>query len=89
MMAAVIKLIYLLASALFIFGLKRLSSPATARSGNVLASFGMLLAIVATLVFQDILDWRLVLIGIAIGSLIGATFAQMVKMTAMPQMWRS
>ncbi len=86
MMAAVIKLIYLLAAALFIFGLKRLSSPATARSGNLLASFGMLLAIVVTLAFQDILDWRLILIGIAIGSLIGATFARMVKMTAMPQM---
>ncbi len=86
MMDALVKLFYLLAAVLFIFGLKRLSSPATARSGNWLASLGMLIAIVVTLLFQDILTWRMIIIGMIIGSLIGATFARMIKMTAMPQM---
>ena len=85
-MTAAIKLLYLLAAVLFILGLKRLSSPATARSGNVLAAFGMLIAIVATLAFGGILSWQLVVIGLIVGSLVGATFARMVKMTAMPQM---
>jgi NAD(P) transhydrogenase subunit beta len=86
MTAALAKLCYLLAASLFIFGLKRLSSPATARSGNWLASVGMLIAIVVTLLFQGILTWQVILIGMIVGSLIGATFARTVKMTAMPQM---
>ena len=83
---ALIKLFYLLAAVLFIFGLKRLSSPATARSGNWLASLGMLIAIVVTLVFQEILGWREIIIGMAVGSLVGGIFARTVKMTGMPQM---
>jgi len=83
---ALIKLFYLLAAVLFIFGLKRLSSPATARSGNWLASLGMLIAIVVTLVFQEILGWREIFIGMAVGSLVGGIFARTVKMTGMPQM---
>ena len=54
MMDAFAKLAYLLAAVLFIFGLKRLSSPATARSGNWIASLGMLIAIVATLGFEGV-----------------------------------
>jgi NAD(P) transhydrogenase subunit beta len=83
---ALIKLFYLLAAVLFIFGLKRLSSPATARSGNWLASLGMLIAIVVTLVFTEILGWREILIGMVVGSLIGGIVARTVKMTGMPQM---
>jgi NAD(P) transhydrogenase subunit beta len=83
---ALIKLFYLLAAVMFIFGLKRLSSPATARSGNWLASLGMLIAIVVTLLFQDILGWREVIIGMLVGSLVGGIFARTVKMTGMPQM---
>jgi NAD(P) transhydrogenase subunit beta len=85
-MAGLAKLAYLLAAVLFILGLKRLSSPATARSGNWLASFGMLIAIVTTLAFGGILTWPMIIIGIVVGSAIGATFARMVEMTAMPQM---
>ena len=85
-MAALIQLFYLAAAILFILGLKRLSSPATARSGNFIASIGMLLAIVATLVFADILSWPMIIIGMVIGSLVGGIFARTVKMTAMPQM---
>ncbi len=86
MSGALIKLFYLLAAVMFIFGLKRLSSPATARTGNWLASLGMLIAIVVTLLFQEILEWREILIGMIIGSLVGGIFARTVKMTAMPQM---
>jgi NAD(P) transhydrogenase subunit beta len=83
---ALIKLFYLLAAVLFIFGLKRLSSPATARSGNWLASLGMLIAIVVTLVFTEILGWREIVIGMVVGSLVGGIIARTVKMTGMPQM---
>ncbi|GBD32759.1 MAG: NAD(P) transhydrogenase subunit beta [Gemmatimonadales bacterium] len=85
-MAALIKLAYLAAAVLFILGLKRLSSPATARSGNFIASIGMLIAIVATLAFTGILTWQMIIIGMVVGSAIGAVFARTVKMTAMPQM---
>jgi NAD(P) transhydrogenase subunit beta len=83
---ALIKLFYLLAAVMFIFGLKRLSSPATARSGNWLASLGMLIAIVVTLVFTEILGWREIVIGMVVGSLVGGIIARTVKMTGMPQM---
>ncbi|NJK28002.1 MAG: NAD(P)(+) transhydrogenase (Re/Si-specific) subunit beta [Coleofasciculaceae cyanobacterium SM2_3_26] len=81
-----IQLTYLVAASLFILGLKKLGSPATARSGNTIASVGMLLAIAATLVDRQVVNYETLLIGIAIGSLIGAVTAQRVEMTAMPQM---
>ena len=77
---------YLLAAILFILGIKGLSSPKTARNGNVLASIGMLIAIVATLLDRQILDYRWILAGIAVGGLIGTIAARTVTMTAMPQM---
>lgn len=86
MIGNAIALTYLVAAVLFILGLKRLSSPATARSGNLLASVGMLLAIVATLLYTEILTFRWILVGIAIGGGAGGTLARTVKMTAMPQM---
>ncbi len=86
MMIALIKLIYLGAAVCFILGLKRLSHPATARSGNMLAALGMLVAIVATLFDQEILTFPVIIAGIVVGSAVGATFARTVKMTAMPQM---
>ena len=77
---------YVLASVLFILGIKKLSHPKTARDGNFIAASGMLIAIVATLVFYSNIDFQLILIGMAIGAIIGATFAIKVKMTQMPQM---
>ena len=79
-------LTYLAAAACFIVGLKRLSSPKTAPSGNTLAAFGMLIAIVTTLVHQDVVRFEGIVIGIVVGSAIGALTAQRVAMTAMPQM---
>jgi H+-translocating NAD(P) transhydrogenase subunit beta len=81
-----IALSYLIASSLFIVGLKRLSSPATARAGNALAAVGMLLAIVATLLAREIVTFEWILLGLAIGTVVGVILAMRVKMTAMPQM---
>lgn len=81
-----IELTYLLAAVLFILGLKKLSSPATARQGNAIAAVGMLLAIVATLLNQSVLNYEMILLAIVAGSLIGAIAAQKVAMTEMPQM---
>ncbi len=79
-------LFYVVAAVLFILGLKKLSHPKTARNGNILASVGMLIAIVATLVAYGGIDWKLIAIGMIIGAIVGATFAIKVEMTAMPQM---
>jgi NAD(P) transhydrogenase subunit beta len=81
-----IQLTYLVAASLFILGLKKLGSPATARNGNVIAAVGMLLAIVATLLDQQVLNYQMILIGLAIGAGIGAIAAYKVQMTEMPQM---
>ena len=81
-----VEVTYLLSAILFVVGLKRLQSPATARGGNALASFAMLLAIIATVVGTDILTWTGILAGVAIGGLIGGVAARKVEMTAMPEM---
>ena len=81
-----INLVYLLSAALFIIGLKRLQSPATARRGNQLAALGMLLAIVATLFLKEILSPVEMIGGLAAGGLIGLILARRVQMTAMPEL---
>jgi NAD(P) transhydrogenase subunit beta len=85
-MNLIIQLAYLVASVFFIFGLKMLGSPKTARRGNMYSAIGMLLAIVVTLLDKEIISYELILIGVVVGSAIGATFAIKVKMTGMPQM---
>ncbi len=77
---------YVLASVFFILGIKKLSHPKTARSGNSIATFGMFIAIIATLIYYDQLDFQIIGIGIIIGALIGVIFATKVEMTQMPQM---
>ena len=86
MKITLINLAYLLAAALFIFGLKRLQSPATARGGNQLAAIGMLIAVVATLFLQNILTPVEMIIGLALGGLIGVVLARRIQMTAMPEL---
>jgi len=80
-----INFIYIISAALFIFGLKMLSSPATARRGNLLSSLGMLIAIIITLMNAG-LDYKWIFLGILIGSGIGAFVAIRVEMTSMPEM---
>jgi H+-translocating NAD(P) transhydrogenase subunit beta len=77
---------YIAASILFILGIRGLSHPRTARRGNELAAVGMLIAVVATLLDRDIHNYGLIVVGIAIGTVIGVVSARAVKMTAMPQM---
>jgi NAD(P) transhydrogenase subunit beta len=77
---------YVVAALLLVLGIKRLSSPATARSGNVVAAVGMVIAIVFTLFDDDIDTYWLMALGMAIGTVIGFASARLVKMTAMPQM---
>ena len=79
-------LFYVIAAVLFILGIKRLSSPKTARTGNAIASVGMLIAILATVSSFGGLDFKLIAIGMIVGSILGATFALRVEMTQMPQM---
>ncbi len=79
-------LLYLAAAVLFIVGLKRLSSPATARSGNQLAALGMLIAIVVTLADRSIVSYGTIIAGLVVGGAVGAVLARRVEMTAMPQL---
>ncbi len=82
----IIPVAYLLSAVLFIMGLKQLSHPKTAPRGNQTAALGMLIAIVATLIYKDVIDYTLIIAGIIIGGAIGAYVAKKVEMTAMPQM---
>jgi NAD(P) transhydrogenase subunit beta len=82
-------LAYLAAAALFIYGIRRLRTPETARSGNTLAAVGMLIALIATIFVADIdkvLSAAEIGAGVLVGSVLGAVAAQRVHMTAMPQM---
>ena len=81
-----IAIAYIVAAVLFIFGLKQLSSPATARAGNRLAALGMLIALGATLLDRQIISFWLIAAGTILGAAIGIYFARTVQMTAMPQM---
>jgi NAD(P) transhydrogenase subunit beta len=88
---SVLEITYIVASVLFIIGLKKLSHPLTARRGNILAAVGMGLAIVATILFHQkdgkhIGNIELIVLAIAVGTLIGWLIAKKVKMTAMPQL---
>jgi NAD(P) transhydrogenase subunit beta len=76
---------YILASMLFIIGIKMLGRPERARQGNMVSALGMLVAVVAAL-FECCLSFSLVIAGVAIGALIGVIAARTVKMTSMPQM---
>ncbi|HEX3185166.1 MAG TPA: NAD(P)(+) transhydrogenase (Re/Si-specific) subunit beta [Pyrinomonadaceae bacterium] len=80
-----IELSYLLASILFILGLKGMSHPETAKRGMHLAEFGMLMAIVGTLMHHEIVTYTWILAGLAIGSAVGLAMGVWVPMTAMPQ----
>ncbi len=81
-----INLWYIVAAALFIFGLKQLGSPATAVRGNMLSSIGMLLAVLVTLFARDIVSYQWIMAGMIAGAAIGAYFAKTVEMTEMPEM---
>ncbi len=85
-MEAIINISYVVAAALFIFGLKGLSHPRKAVRGNLYGALGMLLAIVVTLLDRHIVSFEVILAGMVVGSLVGAILAIRVQMTGMPQM---
>ena len=85
-MSDLITALYIVAFSLFIVGLHMLRGPRTAVRGNLVAAAGMAIAVVATLLDDDIGDWALIVIGLAIGTAVGIPAARNVKMTAMPQM---
>lgn len=82
----VTRLFYLLSAIFFIFGLKNLSSPKTARRGNLFAMIGMFIAVVVTLFDTQIISFTWIIVGLVVGGSIGAVAARTVQMTAMPQM---
>ena len=78
--------IYIISALLFIVGLKMMTSPSTARTGNMISASGMLIAILITLLDQGIIDYEWILLGIFIGSIIGLFASRMVQMTEIPEM---
>ena len=80
------QLLYLISAVLFIIGIKRLGSPATARQGNLISLAGMILAILVTLADRAIISYWVILAGVVVGTALGLWQAYAVKMTAMPQM---
>jgi NAD(P) transhydrogenase subunit beta len=80
-----IELSYLLASILFILGLKGLTHPETAKRGMHLAEFGMLMAIIGTLMHHEIITYTWIITGLVVGSVVGLVMGLWVPMTAMPQ----
>jgi NAD(P) transhydrogenase subunit beta len=85
-MSDLISALYIVAFSLFIVGLHMLRGPRTAVRGNQIAAVGMAIAVVATLLNDNIGDWLLIVIGVAIGTAVGIPAARNVHMTAMPQM---
>jgi NAD(P) transhydrogenase subunit beta len=86
MSEALINAVYIVAAILFIFGLKELSSPATAVRGNLLSAVGMFLAVVVTLFSREIIEFQWIVAAAVVGAIIGAVTAQRVAMTSMPEM---
>ena len=82
----IINLAYLVASILFIMGLKGLTHPRTAVRGNLYGALGMFLAVLVTLYEKEVVKPELIWAGLAVGALIGAIMAIKIEMTAMPQL---
>src|SRR5881392_1202143 len=79
-------LLYLVAAICFIMALRGLSSPATARGGNIFGIVGMVIAILTTLASPEVVSYWLIVIGIVIGGAVGAYIARQIQMTALPQL---
>jgi NAD(P) transhydrogenase subunit beta len=81
----VLRYCYIVSAAMFVLGLKGLSSPKWARSGMALAALGMLIAVVGTLFHHHIVTYRWIALGFAIGAVVGGTMGLRIPMTAVPQ----
>ncbi len=85
-MEQVIQIIYFIVAVLFIVGLKRMSSPLTARSGIIWAGFAMLLAVLVTFATPGLHNYPLMITAVVIGTTVAWISAKKVPMTDMPQM---
>jgi NAD(P) transhydrogenase subunit beta len=82
-----VNILYLVAFALFIYGLMGLTGPRTAVRGNLIAAVGMGIAVIATLIaIRDTSNWILIIAGLVVGVALGVPPAKFTKMTAMPQL---
>jgi|UniRef100_UPI0040499034 H+-translocating NAD(P) transhydrogenase subunit beta len=77
---------YILASILFVLGLKMLGRQGTARKGNLISGIGMLIAIVVTLLDHNVIEYKWIVVGLVAGTVIGLACARLIKMTSMPEM---
>lgn len=84
--STLINAIYVLSAGMFIYGLKLLGSPASARKGNLLSAVAMLIAIAVTLLDNQIISFQWIVVAILLGSIVGVFAARMIAMTAMPEM---
>ncbi|MGV6807301.1 MAG: NAD(P)(+) transhydrogenase (Re/Si-specific) subunit beta [bacterium] len=82
----IVNILYLIAAVFFILGIKGLTKPKTAIRGNIQSAIGMLIAVVVTLTDQHIVSFQLILVGVVLGSVIGAVAATRVQMTGIPEM---
>jgi NAD(P) transhydrogenase subunit beta len=85
MSADLVNIVYLIAASLFVLGLKGLSHPRTAVRGNMLGALGMFIAVVTTLINQQIIGFEAIVGGLILGGVIGGIWAVKVPMTGMPQ----
>ncbi len=86
LISSIVPILYLLSAVLFIVGLKGLTRVRSARRGNAIAAFAMLIAVIGTLLEMGTIHWTWILAGLVIGSLVGAVVALKVEMTSMPEM---
>ena len=86
MTANLAAILYLIAGVCFIMALRGLSSPASARAGNIFGIAGMVIAVGTTLAQPGVEEYLWIVIGVAVGGLIGTVIALKIKMTAMPQL---
>ncbi len=86
LLSVLTKISYLVASVMFIYGLKGLTHPRTAVRGNLIGALGMLIAVVVTLVDKDIIGFQVIFAGLVVGTIIGTIIAVKIEMTAIPEM---
>ena len=86
MSSSIVSILYLISALLFIFSLRGLSHPESSRVGNILGIIGMVIAIVTTLMFKNVLSYTEIGIAILIGGFIGTIIALKIEMTALPQL---
>ena len=84
--SSLVAILYIISFSLFIFGIKLGTHPTSARRGNGVAAIGMAIAVITTLLLEGIGNWAIIIVGILVGTIIGAVASKRVKMTEMPQM---